>query len=102
MSKLILLFISFFFSLVLKFSDFGQELLALEETIGNVSTGLSEDMIIKCLSGKMYTSGDQYCVEGSCAICLVRTLRICTLSPTNRVFCIILIQRKIGVYLMEC
>ncbi|XP_063949681.1 probable E3 ubiquitin-protein ligase ZFP1 isoform X2 [Daucus carota subsp. sativus] len=47
-----------------------EELLALEETIGNVSTGLSEDMIIKCLSGKMYTSGDQYCVEGSCAICL--------------------------------
>ncbi|KAK1383112.1 RING-type domain-containing protein [Heracleum sosnowskyi] len=48
-----------------------EELLALEETIGNVSTGLSEDMILKCLSGKRYSCGDQNRVEESCAICLV-------------------------------
>lgn len=47
-----------------------EELLALEETIGNVSTGLSEDIVLKCLSRKRYSSGDQNCVEGSCAICL--------------------------------
>ncbi|KAK1396412.1 RING/U-box domain-containing protein [Heracleum sosnowskyi] len=47
-----------------------EELLALEETIGNVSTGLSEDMILKCLSGKRYSCGDQNRVEESCAICL--------------------------------
>lgn len=52
-----------------------QELVALEETIGNVSTGLSEDMILTCLSGKRYSCGDQNHVEDSCAICLVRTLR---------------------------
>ncbi|KAL8145814.1 hypothetical protein AgCh_003818 [Apium graveolens] len=47
-----------------------EELLALEETIGNVSTGLSEDMILKCLLGKRYSCGDQNCMEESCAICL--------------------------------
>lgn len=47
-----------------------EELLALEESIGNVSTGLSEDMILKCLSGKRYSCGDQNRVEESCAICL--------------------------------
>lgn len=47
-----------------------EELLALEETIGSVSTGLSEDMISDCLSGKRHSCGDQNCVEESCAICL--------------------------------
>ncbi|XP_077216936.1 uncharacterized protein LOC143851403 isoform X2 [Tasmannia lanceolata] len=43
-----------------------EELLALEERIGNVNTGLSEDMISKCLKESMYPSE-----EGTmCIICL--------------------------------
>ncbi|KAK6933334.1 Zinc finger, RING-type [Dillenia turbinata] len=45
-----------------------EELLALGERLGNVSTGLSEDMIIRCLTEKVYT--DQQQEEESCAICL--------------------------------
>lgn len=49
-----------------------QELLALGETIGNVNTGLSEDLILKCLTETIYCSSDQIQEEVSCAICLVR------------------------------
>lgn len=48
-----------------------QELLALGERIGSVSTGLSEDLIPKCLTESIYCSSDQIQEEGSCAICLV-------------------------------
>ncbi|KAG6491989.1 hypothetical protein ZIOFF_046935 [Zingiber officinale] len=49
-----------------------EELLALEEQIGNVSTGLSEDAISKCLLETLYYC-DQRLVEseeGHCIICL--------------------------------
>ncbi|KAG0481189.1 hypothetical protein HPP92_012047 [Vanilla planifolia] len=50
-----------------------EELLALEESIGNVSTGLSEYHISLCLSQTIYCSSDpaQECREEvSCPICL--------------------------------
>lgn len=47
-----------------------EELLNLGERIGNVSTGLSEDNISKCLREKVYCSSDQEHEEVSCPICL--------------------------------
>ncbi|XP_059666093.1 probable E3 ubiquitin-protein ligase ZFP1 isoform X2 [Cornus florida] len=47
-----------------------EELLALGERIGNVNTGLSEDMIFKCLTEIMYCSSDDKPQEGTCVICL--------------------------------
>lgn len=48
-----------------------EELLNLEERIGNVSTGLSEDSMSKCLKEKVYyCSPDQNHEEDSCPICL--------------------------------
>lgn len=47
-----------------------EELLALGERIGNVSTGLSEDLISKCLRETIYCSSDQMQEEGTCVICL--------------------------------
>ncbi|XAR69059.1 hypothetical protein NMG60_11000517 [Bertholletia excelsa] len=62
-----------------------EELLALGERIGHVSTGLSEDMILKCLTESIYCSSDQFQEEGTCVICLeeykdmddVGTLKTC-------------------------
>ncbi|XP_052171780.1 probable E3 ubiquitin-protein ligase ZFP1 [Diospyros lotus] len=62
-----------------------EELLALGERIGNVSTGLSEDMISKSLTESIYCSSDQLQDEGRCVICLeeyknmdeVGTLKTC-------------------------
>lgn len=49
-----------------------QELLALGERIGNVSTGLSEDSIVKCLTDIGHCLSEQQVeMEESCAICLV-------------------------------
>lgn len=50
-----------------------EELLMLEETIGSVNTGLSEDHLFRCLTERMYCSSasdedDQD--EASCPICL--------------------------------
>ncbi|KAL2502773.1 RING/U-box superfamily protein [Forsythia ovata] len=61
-----------------------EELLALGERIGNVSTGLSEALISKSLTESIYCSSDQF-QEGKCIICLeeyknlddVGTLNIC-------------------------
>ncbi|CAL5344836.1 unnamed protein product [Camellia sinensis] len=48
-----------------------EELLALEERIGNVNTVLSEDMISKCLTKtKIYS--DRNHEEKTCCICLTR------------------------------
>ncbi|XP_024969587.1 E3 ubiquitin-protein ligase MBR1-like isoform X1 [Cynara cardunculus var. scolymus] len=50
-----------------------EELLNLEERIGNVSTGLSEDSMSKCLKEKVYyccSDQDQNHEEDSCPICL--------------------------------
>lgn len=47
-----------------------EELLALGERIGCVSTGLSEDLISKCLTEKVYCSPGQSQDEGNCVICL--------------------------------
>ncbi|XP_027363854.1 probable E3 ubiquitin-protein ligase ZFP1 isoform X2 [Abrus precatorius] len=47
-----------------------EELLALGERIGHVSTGLSEDLISKHLTETIYCSSDPSQEEGSCAICL--------------------------------
>ncbi|MQL81770.1 hypothetical protein Taro_014234 [Colocasia esculenta] len=49
-----------------------EELLALEERIGNVNTGVSEDMMPKCLTRTIYCSSEQMqdLDEGSCVICL--------------------------------
>ena len=49
-----------------------QELLALGERIGSVSTGLSEDLISKCVRETIHCSSDQIQEEGTCVICLVR------------------------------
>ncbi|KAM3698273.1 hypothetical protein ACB098_06G176500 [Castanea mollissima] len=46
-----------------------EELLALGERIGHVSTGLSENMISKCLMEKPYSSSELN-LEDRCAICL--------------------------------
>ena len=51
-----------------------QELLALEESIGNVCTGLKEDMISRCLKGHTYVQKDDCNQEDSemkCSICQV-------------------------------
>uniref|UniRef100_A0A5B6YQC6 RING-type E3 ubiquitin transferase n=1 Tax=Davidia involucrata TaxID=16924 RepID=A0A5B6YQC6_DAVIN len=47
-----------------------EELLALGERIGNVNTGLSEDLMSKCLMESIYCSSDQFQEEGTCVICL--------------------------------
>ncbi|XVE96730.1 hypothetical protein REPUB_Repub02eG0248000 [Reevesia pubescens] len=47
-----------------------EELLALGERIGNVNTGLSEDLISKCVTESIYCSSDQFHDESSCVICL--------------------------------
>uniref|UniRef100_A0A1D1Y0M2 RING-type E3 ubiquitin transferase n=1 Tax=Anthurium amnicola TaxID=1678845 RepID=A0A1D1Y0M2_9ARAE len=49
-----------------------EELLALEERIGNVNTGLSEDVMSKCVMKTIYCSSDliQDLEEQSCVICL--------------------------------
>ncbi|KAI4349171.1 hypothetical protein L6164_009800 [Bauhinia variegata] len=62
-----------------------EELLALGERIGHVSTGLSEDLISKCVTETIYCSSDQNQEEGTCVICLeeyknmddVGTLKTC-------------------------
>lgn len=57
---------------------FLKELLNLEERIGSVNTGLSEDSMSKCLREKVYYSSsdqnqNQNHEEVSCPICLVST-----------------------------
>ncbi|KAL5711420.1 RING-type E3 ubiquitin transferase [Ranunculus cassubicifolius] len=47
-----------------------EELLALEERIGNVSTGLSEDSMSNCLKEKTYYLSDETHDENNCVICL--------------------------------
>lgn len=54
----------------------GQELLALGERIGTVSTGLSEDSISKCLKKTTYCPSDQMQDEENCVICLVRLEKV--------------------------
>ncbi|XP_073221901.1 uncharacterized protein [Cicer arietinum] len=62
-----------------------EELLALGERIGQVNTGLSEDVLSKCLTETIYCSSDQCQDEASCVICLeeyknmddVGTLKTC-------------------------
>ncbi|XP_059462607.1 probable E3 ubiquitin-protein ligase HIP1 isoform X2 [Corylus avellana] len=62
-----------------------EELLALGERIGNVNTGVSEDLISKCLRETIYCSSDQTQEEPTCVICLeeykdmvgVGTLKTC-------------------------
>ncbi|KAF5207615.1 E3 ubiquitin-protein ligase mbr2 [Thalictrum thalictroides] len=46
-----------------------EELLALEERIGNVSTGLSEDTMSKCLRERVHYPSD-HIEESTCVICL--------------------------------
>ncbi|KAK2990472.1 hypothetical protein RJ640_006270 [Escallonia rubra] len=47
-----------------------EELLSLGERIGDVSTGISEDMMSKCVMEKAYCSLNENCNDGVCAICL--------------------------------
>ncbi|PIN10533.1 hypothetical protein CDL12_16876 [Handroanthus impetiginosus] len=47
-----------------------EELLVLGETIGSVSTGLSDNLISKCLTESIYCSSDQVQDDGKCVICL--------------------------------
>ncbi|XP_028775167.1 probable E3 ubiquitin-protein ligase RHG1A isoform X2 [Neltuma alba] len=62
-----------------------EELLALGERIGHVNTGLSEDLISKCMTETIYCSSEQSQEEGTCVICLeeyknmddVGTLKTC-------------------------
>ncbi|WOL04626.1 E3 ubiquitin-protein ligase [Canna indica] len=46
-----------------------EELLALEERIGNVNTGLSEEMVSRCMVEAIYHSSHQI-QQGKCTICL--------------------------------
>eukprot|EP00250_Pteridium_aquilinum_P014217 c21852_g1_i4 orf=402-2738(+) len=52
-----------------------EELLALEERIGNVNTGLSEDSVVKCVQTESFTSPRTNCgyvpqdIEIKCSIC---------------------------------
>ncbi|KAL5546188.1 hypothetical protein UlMin_005875 [Ulmus minor] len=62
-----------------------EELLALGERIGTVNTGLSDELMPKCVTETIYCSSDQIQDEGSCVICLeeyknmddVGTLKTC-------------------------
>lgn len=47
-----------------------EELLALGERIGCVSTGLSDGLVSKCLTQSIYCSSDQSQDDGTCVICL--------------------------------
>lgn len=47
-----------------------EDLLALGERIGSVNTGLSEDLISRCLVESMYCSSGQHQERGRCVICL--------------------------------
>lgn len=47
-----------------------EELLALEERIGNVSTGLSEDRMSNCLRERVHYASDESEEESNCVICL--------------------------------
>ncbi|KAE9445096.1 hypothetical protein C3L33_23006, partial [Rhododendron williamsianum] len=60
-----------------------EELLALGERIGNVSTGVSEDMIKKCLM-ETKNSSAQNDEEGTCCICLVSSCCFLPLWPKQR------------------
>jgi hypothetical protein len=51
-------------------SDLPQELLALEERIGYVSTGLPPDRISKCLKETTYHTSNES-QSDSCVICMV-------------------------------
>jgi hypothetical protein len=51
-------------------SDLPQELLALEERIGYVSTGLPDDRISKCLKETTYYTSNKS-QSDSCVICMV-------------------------------
>ncbi|XP_059305776.1 probable E3 ubiquitin-protein ligase HIP1 [Lycium ferocissimum] len=71
----------------LDIDDMGyEELLALGERIGHVNTGLSEELISKCLTESIYCSSDQIHDEGNWVIWLeehvnmdaVRTLKSCS------------------------
>ena len=52
--------------------SFAQELLALGERIGSVSTGLSEETMAKCLKRTLCSDPASDLQIGSCVICLVR------------------------------
>ncbi|KAH6805958.1 hypothetical protein C2S51_030789 [Perilla frutescens var. frutescens] len=62
-----------------------EELLALGERMGSVSTGLSDGLISKSLTESIYCSSDLFQDDGTCVICLeeyrnvddVGTLRVC-------------------------
>ncbi|CAN4121574.1 unnamed protein product [Withania somnifera] len=71
----------------LDIDDMGyEELLALGERIGHVNTGLSDELISKCMTQSIYCSSDQIHEEGNCVICLeeyvnmddVGTLKSCS------------------------
>ncbi|KAL8167960.1 hypothetical protein V2J09_009459 [Rumex salicifolius] len=47
-----------------------EELLALGERIGSVSTGLSDDQLLKCLKETVYLTSEQVTMEERCVICL--------------------------------
>ncbi|XP_057805458.1 probable E3 ubiquitin-protein ligase ZFP1 [Salvia miltiorrhiza] len=47
-----------------------EELLALGESIGSVSTGLSDGLVSKCLTQSIYCSSDQFQDDATCVICL--------------------------------
>ncbi|CAH2050983.1 unnamed protein product [Thlaspi arvense] len=64
-----------------------EELLALGERIGHVSTGLSEDMILKCLTESIYCSSDQFQEEGTCVICLEKTDKCYQRQPNYSELC---------------
>ncbi|XP_043814944.1 uncharacterized protein LOC122724360 isoform X2 [Manihot esculenta] len=53
-----------------------EELLALGERIGSVSTGFDEDLISKCLTETVYSSSGQSEDEGTCVICLESMLQL--------------------------
>ena len=78
-----LFFCSFFLSnlVILLTMNYEQELLALEERIGDVKTGLNEEVILKSMKQRKYVSTSNL---EPCCICRVRfifnRLRACLLA----------------------
>ena len=77
-----------------------QELLALEERIGNVSTGLSEETILKQLKQRKYVSNKTVEVETEpCCVCQVNHPSLCILGFCKiRFLLLLLIWQFYGSY----
>lgn len=61
---------------MLKIESLDQELLALEDKIGTVSTALSEEEFANCLKRSVYHESTSHCIDDvKCSICQVPLYR---------------------------